>query len=597
MKKIYISVALLAAAYAQAQVGFGTSTPHKSAQIDIDSKDKGLLMPRVELVSLTNAVTPINTPAEGLLVYNTKIDTTEQLEKGFYVWEGTTWKRFATQNELEAVSYWKAQATSPSGGNMPAPPNGSGAFNVQTFNNTIEPVDVDIYQKGKVGIGYNSSLDIDFAANPTQKQLEIGGDFRTVHTAKNKLGKDWFFGIETNSLAMPLGYNNGNLMYTTNNNNIADFLQFTKVSDGNVFVQDDMRNALMSRKGTGLDFKFADIQVMSEQIIMSVSDGLDGGFVKSNRAFLDANQFFVMNVKDDKAQFGIDFAQGKFYIGDNTKNFTRYYFPNAKGTDKQILQLNATQESLEWKNPLDVITPGSANQVLVTNPAGTGVTWVDQSSIVPTTTVSNALSGSSLTTTVNGVDATPIDLGPMIQAAQKLETVSAGNGITVTKDDTTTTGTTDYNVKLTAGTAGQILTTQTVGAGPEVVTEWKNLADLGISSTPKFFYMPSIVLPTIPTDSRITANGNYTVDAGVFTVKLYELFKGQFTSPVKSSSAISTLDEFVKVATGYDYFVTYADEAVFTDITLDANGLLTYKVNPNAIVRNGSFMNIVLKVK
>ena len=114
--------------------------------------------------------------------------------------------------------------------------------------------------------------------------------------------------------------------------------------------------------------------------------------------------------------------------------------------------------------------------------------------------------------------------------------------------------------------------------------------------------MPSVVLPTVPTDARVVdaSNTSYTYDSGtkVYTVDLYALYSNQFTAPIKSSSA-ATLTEFVKVATAYDYFVTYIDETVFEKATigLTADGKLTYKIIDNSIIKNGSFMNIVLKVK
>ncbi|WP_312554717.1 hypothetical protein [Empedobacter brevis] len=121
------------------------------------------------------------------------------------------------------------------------------------------------------------------------------------------------------------------------------------------------------------------------------------------------------------------------------------------------------------------------------------------------------------------------------------------------------------------------------------------------NSTPGFFYMPSIVLPTINNDARIldTSNLSYSYDAvtATYTVKLYDLFKAQFNVPVATSSSVSGLKEFVLDSDKYDYFVTFADNSVFTDIKINSIGILTYKTAPNAIIRNGSFMNIVLKVK
>lgn len=55
--------------YAQS-VGIGTSTPNPSARLDIVSSNQGILVPRVSLTSVTDAVT-IPNPAPSLLVYNT----------------------------------------------------------------------------------------------------------------------------------------------------------------------------------------------------------------------------------------------------------------------------------------------------------------------------------------------------------------------------------------------------------------------------------------------------------------------------------------------------------------------------------------------
>lgn len=73
--------------FAQNNVGFGTTTPHSSALLDMTATDKGLLIPRVVLVAITNGTTPINGPATGLLVFN----ESGALASGFYYWDGTQW--------------------------------------------------------------------------------------------------------------------------------------------------------------------------------------------------------------------------------------------------------------------------------------------------------------------------------------------------------------------------------------------------------------------------------------------------------------------------------------------------------------------------
>jgi hypothetical protein len=77
---------------AQAQnVGIGTSSPAASAKLEITDASRGLLIPRVALLSTSNGTAPVATPANSLLVYNTA--TISDVTPGYYYWNGTAWKR------------------------------------------------------------------------------------------------------------------------------------------------------------------------------------------------------------------------------------------------------------------------------------------------------------------------------------------------------------------------------------------------------------------------------------------------------------------------------------------------------------------------
>src|SRR5574343_165243 len=79
------------------------NAPDVSAMLDIVNSSKGLLLPRVSLVSTTDATT-IATPATSLLVYNTNasISGTDADGVGFYYNSGTTgspvWKKLVGQS-------------------------------------------------------------------------------------------------------------------------------------------------------------------------------------------------------------------------------------------------------------------------------------------------------------------------------------------------------------------------------------------------------------------------------------------------------------------------------------------------------------------
>lgn len=85
------------------------SNPDASAMLDIVSANKGLLIPRIDLVSTTDAAT-IPSPANGLLVYNTRtgITGTGANGVGFYYNYGTAvspiWVKLVTNDN---TGYWK----------------------------------------------------------------------------------------------------------------------------------------------------------------------------------------------------------------------------------------------------------------------------------------------------------------------------------------------------------------------------------------------------------------------------------------------------------------------------------------------------------
>lgn len=77
-------------AYAQIGIGIGTSNSDPSAILHIQSSDKGVLFPKINLQSKTD-ITTISNPAVGLLVYNTGqggLDT-----PGYVYWTGSEWQK------------------------------------------------------------------------------------------------------------------------------------------------------------------------------------------------------------------------------------------------------------------------------------------------------------------------------------------------------------------------------------------------------------------------------------------------------------------------------------------------------------------------
>lgn len=95
-----------------AQVGINTIVPHASAELDVTSSSRGLLVPRLSTTAI-NALT--STASEGLIVFNT---TTKQ----FLGFNGTSWQAFTTTNaalgtaQTATFASWEVNGYSNGGG-------------------------------------------------------------------------------------------------------------------------------------------------------------------------------------------------------------------------------------------------------------------------------------------------------------------------------------------------------------------------------------------------------------------------------------------------------------------------------------------------
>lgn len=86
---------LFVSVIAKGQVGIGTITPDGSAQLDVSSPNKGMLIPRMN----QSARNGIGTPATGLLIYQT--DNTP----GFYYYNGSAWVPFVSPGSEAIIPY------------------------------------------------------------------------------------------------------------------------------------------------------------------------------------------------------------------------------------------------------------------------------------------------------------------------------------------------------------------------------------------------------------------------------------------------------------------------------------------------------------
>ena len=132
-----ISSLALTNTYAQnVAINADASLPNSSAMLDVKSTSKGMLIPRVALIS-TFDVTTIPSPATSLMVYNTTAagSGTAAVVPGFYFWDGS-WVRMVAQKG-GAVNYQDFYAMMPSDNSGTIPSFGAISFPRTTISNSI----------------------------------------------------------------------------------------------------------------------------------------------------------------------------------------------------------------------------------------------------------------------------------------------------------------------------------------------------------------------------------------------------------------------------------------------------------------------------
>lgn len=498
-KKIHIALTfalLFSAKGLYAQQGFGTNEPSKASVIDMQSETKGLLIPRVQLTSLTDFLpvkgeTATNVDkTNSLLVYNTAT-VGSTITPGYYYW---------TTDGTAINSFWKR-----------------------------------------------------LLANNDASALALAGDV-------------------TGTLAAT----------------VVEKIQGIPVATTN-----PTNNQVLTYNGTAWTPTAITPSVISNKADLSVTDGIRIASGSGTGALLNA------------ATVGIN--------------------------DRGIAPIK--------------ITPGTNGQVLTTNGSGNAV-WDTKGSLI--TGVSNTSSGNSLSTTVNGITGTAVNiinsntltLNGFNQLVSTVNGVasspaisvlsSASNGLNATNGDvklggnltqnTIITNTSAFDLTLAttnSGSTGKLKITgldktkvqATTNSGTTTgVTEHllavgsDNVVKALKASMPKFFYMPSIIVPIAAsqfTAINATAGESFSDATRTGVLNLYERYKAQFgtvgTATQPSSPSAPSLP--VLPASELHYYVTWYDTTVFQSVSLDATGKMTYVVRVGVDVTVGSFMNIVFAVK
>src|SRR5690554_3172168 len=557
MKKTYIGYSVLAAVLAlsaqqaNAQQGFGTDKPSKASVVEMTSGSKGLLIPRVALTSL-DSFAPVSGEAptdvdktDALLVYNTAtsdaaVADEEKVTPGYYYWttDGTSgkWNRIATGADIPTEP-WRIQ------------------------NTTTEATDNadNIYQQGKVAVGFTS------ADTVSAKQMEVKGDFKAPVTEG-----DIIYGTEIDNPLMPAQSTAHYWMnMATGAYKVAivradaAFIESNGTATSSIFNAEDSHATMASLQKNGnakseirtenIGNFFMETYNVTDNYGSTISLQNDGlRLVHSETEGAGPNWL----PQNNKSEIFVEKEEGvRFSFNDEDGDPKgEYWFPTTTGAAGHVLTRVGGNQT-EWSNVSDLIEVSNGLEKNATDVIQLGGNLIKDTKI---TLDENELE----------IDATDSDL------------IISGLDNTKVQATNATTGITDHLLAVDANNNVKALK----------------------AAMPKFFYMPSIIIPTSEEQLDAPGSGKLTGDdfdntSREGTINLYNRYAAQFggSTLIKSETAAPVLP--VLPSGELYYYVTWYDTNVFTSVSVDDEGVLTYEVDENADITVGSFMNIVFAVK
>src|SRR5690554_2554633 len=594
MKKITRNIATLmlltvAATAATAQVveqkvGDNSLIINPNAVLEIESADRGLLLPRLELKATDN-FEPLAAHVEGMTVYNTAAsDATvadeNKVTPGYYYNDGTQWVRIVSSADMKTEP-WYNQDT-----------------NTEATENTQ-----NIYQMGKVAIGRDETV--------AGARLDVAGNVTVGE------GNTFLNDIEgLNSLAVGMGNHVGVRGLVVGNDNTV-----TGVNSFAVGSENEVTGPNSIAMGAGSNATGTNSIAIGNYATASAANSVVLGGSNNTSSGLNAfsgGSSAVAN-GDNATAFGLNVTASSFaeIVLGKYNAITTGTVSSAVNTDPLFQIGNGLNDT------------GRANALTILKNGNVGIA---NEAIAPTERV-DVGSGNVRVRDINTVAGTTTDKIVVADADGVLKTITvasitpdavdANNGLTKTASDIIQLGgdlikdtkitLDEYELEIDATDSDLIISgldktkVQATNASTGITdhllaVDANNNVKALKAAMPKFFYMPSIIIPTSKEQLDAPGSGKLTGDdfdntSREGTINLYNRYAAQFggSTLIKSETAAPVLP--VLPSGELYYYVTWYDTNVFTSVSVDDEGVLTYEVDENADITVGSFMNIVFAVK
>ncbi|WP_353103994.1 hypothetical protein [Myroides odoratus] len=342
IRKVIPLLFLFLGNFVSAQVGIGTKEPNPASALDIVAKDKGILLPRIQLKSEQDKSAIVN-PEESLLVYNTG---STSLVAGFYYWRDARWTQLLSgDNYIDTKNQ---------------------TFTIEKDSNNIESLVITDTQGGKVFLAISAiAKNNTFVTNLVENQefiTKLGDNIEFVNHITNN--EDFITNI-VNELKGK--YGNVNYNPTTNTfvyydehgaEHDVDWsalnttnVSFTLVNDKLVVTDSEQNVVELAVTDIASNKTFVEHIATNQDFITKLGDNLE--FINH----ITNNEAFVTNI--------VNTLKGKYgNVNYNpTTNTFVYYDEHGAEHDVDWSALNTTNVSFTLVNDKLVVTDSEQNVV------------------------------------------------------------------------------------------------------------------------------------------------------------------------------------------------------------------------------------------
>ena len=395
MKNHILSLAFLLAAflsYGQQNVGIGTDNPNTNAVLELESVDKGFLMPRLNTNARNTLGALCGPNEEGLVVYDTEEDL-------FFFWDGSQW--------------------------IPYPGNGSG----DQWGGQVVITDGSISGDG------TAANPLSVGAGSDDQNIQGSGLSGTILTIgiENGISET----IDLSSLQDGIGTDDQNLTGAFLNNTILEIniengtsatvdlssLQGTDDVDflevGTTAVPDDINDNIYTQGNVGIgtanpvsDLHVNGLTTSQDYDIVNTDGTFTRALQAGNTQGVNAPDFHFHLLPDYSGQNGAN--EIYMYYGFNSDVMEHLWHTKYMGSNTEIMSLDSVGNLRIIGDFRPGDQPGTVGQVLVSQGANNSPIWSSISTGTDDQNIQGSgLSGTSLTIGIENGNSEIIDLSPL----------------------------------------------------------------------------------------------------------------------------------------------------------------------------------------